>query len=87
MRLPGCLHPYSTSSSPPWVAGVVGLARGQPTPAGQPASRAVGPLCQYAELNRVGVAGLALLLAAAVVAAFGMLPKQSGNEPVVWVFQ
>src|SRR5271166_2676448 len=31
----------------------------------------------------VGVAGLALLLAAAVVAVFGMLPKQSGNEPVV----
>lgn len=31
----------------------------------------------------VGVAGLALLLAAAVVAAFGMLPKQSANEPVV----
>ena len=31
----------------------------------------------------VGVAGLALVLAAAVVAAFGMLPKQSPNEPVV----
>jgi len=31
----------------------------------------------------VGVTGLALLLAAALVAAFGMLPRQSASEPVV----
>ena len=31
----------------------------------------------------VGTAGLAFLLAAAAVAAFGMLPKQAANEPVV----
>src|SRR5271165_3149960 len=31
----------------------------------------------------VGLIGLSLLLAAALVAAFGMLPRQSANEPVV----
>ncbi|HUO37096.1 MAG TPA: DUF5336 domain-containing protein, partial [Mycobacterium sp.] len=31
----------------------------------------------------VGLIGLSPLLAAALVAAFGMLPKQSGHEPVV----
>src|SRR6185312_2379278 len=31
----------------------------------------------------VGLIGLALLLAAALVAAFGLLPRQSGNEAVV----
>jgi hypothetical protein len=31
----------------------------------------------------VGLIGLSLLLAAAMVAAFGMLPKQRANDPVV----
>jgi len=38
------------------VAGVVGLAHGQPSP---PVNQPLGPLdlCQYAELNRPGVSG------------------------------